>query len=101
MEKVKKPVEKTKKGGGANPFDDFFGGPNTLTVMHGPHIKNIPIVPGMTIEDVREQFGDELGIGSEAIAIVGQDEIDKNDESNFVLSNEMVLLFTKDAGEKG
>ena len=68
----------------------------TATVIHGVHLQELPVA-GRTVAEIRERFGDRLGIDPESRAVLRNREVD---EDTIVRTGE-VLSFIRRAGEKG
>ena len=52
---------------------------------------------GLTVAGARQEFAELLNIEDEAIALVNDEEV----EDDYILQEEDVLEFVKDAGDKG
>jgi len=77
-------------------FSNAADGGNLATVRHALHGEQLPVA-GMSVEAVRERFGDRLGIGPASIAILDGNPVD----NDTIVRVGQLLEFIRPGGEKG
>ncbi len=87
-----------RPGGGGGIWDELDADPITgsATIASSPYAERLPVA-GMTVGEIRRQFGDRFDINPESAAYVDGHEV--GDDT--VLQRDQVLMFAHRAGEKG
>lgn len=93
-EMFKKKKKLASGGPGDTPPDDAL--PGSVMVSYGPYVENLPVA-GMTVEQVKNRYGDRFDIDPDSVAVVGGDIV----PLDHVLETNEVLTFTRQVGSKG
>lgn len=98
QEKKQQPKVTNNNGGGSGSIFDAAGSDENknVSVSSGPYMENLPVA-GMTVEQVRQRFSDQMDISADAAAVINGIGVD----NSYTLKPGENLAFIQHAGEKG